>query len=538
LAFPEQAVPPTLSPGALAPSTSRATVFGAGHSIRPLLAPMAAAWLVNVGVAILLFSPAFRVYDAGFLQDSPFLRNAAYALAPNALLSAPANSAGGLLLVLIYAVLVGLAVASWCWAIRIARGLELSSVWPLIGISALILTPLLAFPALLSDDLYLYDLYGRAISVYGANPIVDPPSSFVNDPHLRWVHWKDLPSSYGPIWLMLSAVLSGIGGDSITAVVIIYRLAGAILHLAIAGMLWRLLRTARPRTAVAETLFYAWNPLVLLEVVGNAHNDVLVALFAVLLVGAATQRAWLSAAFFGACAVMVKPFAVLLLPGLAKQVFEQTRGISRIRWFAAACTIGLATMVMVSLPLWAGPSLVDNVLNNPAAKLYTNSVWELMSEAGRWFGVPSYAIQHPYLDLLRGACFLGGAAWVLTRRSSRRNVPQVALRLWILFCVTACWVWPWYFVPAIALAPLAGSARFPLATGLTIGGLLFWTAWPEPRPWGLGWLYTWRSIVLFSPLLIASWAPARSVILLALGVRRHLGRRDPDPIDGRLRTAA
>ncbi|MBA2302934.1 MAG: hypothetical protein H0W08_09900 [Acidobacteria bacterium] len=539
LAFPEQAVPPTISPGALAPSTARAGILRPGSSIRPLLAPMAAAWLVNVGVAILLFGPAFRVYDAGFLPDSPFLRNAAFALAPDALLRAPASGLGALLSTLVYVVLATLAVASWCWAMRIARSVELASVWPLIAISALVLTPLLGHPALLSDDLYLYDLYGRTISVYGANPIVTAPSSFVNDPHLHWVHWKNLPSSYGPIWLMLSGVLSGIGGDSITTVVIVYRAAGAVLHLAIIAVVWHLLRAGRRRTAVAETLFYAWNPLVLLEVVGNAHNDVLVALFAVLLVAAAAQRAWLSAAFFGACAVLVKPFALLLVPGLARQIFHRTRGALRLRWLAAATSVGVATVVIVSLPLWAGTSLMTNVLKNPAATMYTNSVWELMSEAGpAWFGVGTSAIQHPYLDVLRGAAFLGAALWVLTRRSSRRDVPQVALRLWIVFCVTACWVWPWYFVPAIALAPLAGSARLPLSAGLTVGGLLFWTAWPEPRPTPLEWLYPWRSVVLFGPLLLASWAPARSRIFVVLGVRRHLGRRTHDSIDRQLQTAA
>jgi hypothetical protein len=48
-------------------------------------------------------------------------------------------------------------------------------------------------------------MYGRAISVYGANPIISAPSAFAKDTHLPWVHWKDLPLAYGPVWLMLSA---------------------------------------------------------------------------------------------------------------------------------------------------------------------------------------------------------------------------------------------------------------------------------------------------------------------------------------------
>jgi hypothetical protein len=501
---------------------------------------MASVWLINVGFAVLLVSPSFRVYDAGFLAYSAPLRNAAFALAPDALLTGTRGGHAALPAMLAYLALVVLAVASWCWAIRSARGLELTSVWPLLTLSALILTPLVASPGLLSDDLYLYDLYGRTISVYGANPILSPPSSFPYDPHLHWVHWKDLPSSYGPIWLMVSAVLSGIGGDSVTAVVVAYRIAGAALHLATVAMIWRLLRGGSPGAAVAGTIFYAWNPLVLLEVVGNAHNDVLVALFAVLLVAAAIRRAWLSAAFFGACAVMVKPFAMLLLPGLARQILNQSRGPFPLRLLTAIAAVGGATVIATSVPLWAGAGLLTNVLNNPAATMYTNSIWELISDAGpAWFGVNTVAIQHPYLDVLRAACFAGGALWVLSRPLSHRSVPHVALRLWLVFCVTASWVWPWYFVPAIALAPLAGRARLPVAAGLTVGGLLFWTAWPQPRPWPLEWLYTWRSFALFGPVLLVSmWGPARSAIFVALGVRRRAGPGGSDAVDAELQTAA
>ena len=94
----------------------------------------------------------------------------------------------------------------------------------------------------------------------------------------------------GPLWLMLSAAVSAAAQHSITAVVVAYRVCGAVLHLITAGVLWTVLRRERPDMAVAGTVCYAWNPLVLLEVVGNAHNDVLVALCAALLVAAGLRR--------------------------------------------------------------------------------------------------------------------------------------------------------------------------------------------------------------------------------------------------------
>jgi hypothetical protein len=508
------------------------------RSAYPLLPPMCLAWLSSAALWILLYSPAIRVYRAGTLPNVDSLRALAFMLAPNTLLSAPRESTATLVATIVYLAIIAAAVASWCWAMRVARTVQLGSCVPLLVLTALITIPLLFAPGLVSDDVYLYDMYGRAISVYGANPVISAPSAFPKDAHLPWVHWKDLPSAYGPIWLMLSASVSALAGNALTTTVVAYRTAGALLHLVIVAVLWRVL-VQRSRSALPAVIFYAWNPLVLHEVVANAHNDVLVALFAALLVSAAARSRWSSAAFFGACAVMVKPFAVLLFPAIARDIVRRTRGALRAKQLASAAIVAAVTVTALSLPFWSGVQLVRNAMTNPASHMYTNTIWELMSEAGAaWLGVSTIAVQHPYLDILRGLCFTVGLAWVITRRPARRDVAQVAVRLWLVFCLTACWVWPWYFVPALALAPLAGRRQLAAGTGLTIGGLLFWTAWPERRIAPLDTLYWWRALLLFGPLVVMwALAPARHFALRALGVRRR-SRDDDDPLDVGLRTAA
>jgi hypothetical protein len=403
-------------------------------------------------------------------------------------------------------------------------------------LTALIGLPLLVAPGLFSDDVYLYNLYGRTIAEYGANPIVSAPNAFQQDPHFPWVHWKDLPASYGPVWLMLSAPLSALAGESISAVVVVYRTAALLLHLLVAASVWHVLSRRRTRDAVAGTVFYAWNPLVLIEVVGNAHNDVLVGLFAVLLVAAAAQRRWSSAAFFGVCAVMVKPYALILLPPLALRL-AGAAGPQRIRRIGWAVAVGIATAVAVSVPLWAGLQLLANISANPAAHAYTNTMWELISMAGpAWFGLAADSIQRPYLDALRMAAFGLGALWVLTRPWGRRHVAKAAFALWLLFSFTAAWVWPWYFVPAIALSVFAGRGAIALATALTVGGLLFWAAWTPP-PFTA--LHAWRAVLLFGPALVTvAWAPLRGLVLDILGSTHPIDSADEERIRISLQTAA
>ena len=537
MAYPERAIP-TLSPGALSSPIKSAVISPSWSKTRPLVWPLALTWLGFLALTVLSQSPAFRVYDAGWLPYLESVRRFTYSLGPNALLSAQRDGGGAVVAITIYLVVAMALLGGWVWAMRRARTIELNGVAPLLAMTCVLALPLVILPGLVSDDLYLYNLYGRTISVYGLNPIYHPPSSFPSDPHLQWVYWRDLPSSYGPIWLMLCAALSHVSADSVTLMVFVYRGAAAILHLLTVMALWSTLHSMRPRTATTGTIFYAWNPLVLLEVVGNAHNDVLVALFAVLLVTAAMRRAWLSSAFFAACAVMVKPYAVLLLGPIARNIFVASRGWDVPRRLALAGLVAAVTMLFVSLPLWAGGTIVKNVLANPASEMYTNTLWEGASDvAAIWFNVLTVAVQHPYLDMLRGGAFIIAAAWVLTRGVSRRDVADVSFRLWLVFLLTASWVWPWYFVPALALAPLAGAGRLPAATALTIGGLLFWTTWPERTAWRLEWLFDWRSVVLFGPVVLTlTWSPARRLMFMLLGLKSG-GAAETDPGDVRLQTA-
>lgn len=514
-------------PEQLRPSKQIARPGAFAHE-RPLFAPFAAAWLAFAGIGVLLHSAALRVYPAGELSNVAFIRDTAYALSPDVLLGATRAGFSGITISLLYLFLAVAALASWCWAVRTAAHVTSPSPRNLLILTALLSIPALGFVGLFSDDVYLYNLYGRTIATYGANPIVHPPATYGWDPHLSWVHWKDLPSSYGPAWLMLSAALSGLAPDSITAVVLVYRLAALAIHLATAAAVWFVLRQTSPRDALAGTVFYAWNPLVIVEVVGNAHNDVLVAMFGVLLIAATVQRAWVHAAFFGACAMMVKPFAALLLPGLALRIYQTRRDRwSWIRQTAGAIGIGAISMTAMSLPLFAGLRLIDNISGNPASHFYTNSLWELASEAGpAWFSVPSWQLQQ-HLDAVRTAGFFVGAAWILSRRWTRRGAAHVALSFWLLFILTASWIWPWYFVPAIALATVARGAGLAAATALTAGGLLFWAAWPAPS--AIPGLYTFRALILLGPVVGTLAVPAvRAWILDVLGAHRRPGTDDVD----------
>src|SRR5215212_5950505 len=135
------------------------------------------------------------------------------------------------LLPALFAILVGIYIIALVVVAR--RGIQASPGGILLA-TLLISAPLLALPRLLSSDVYLYAMYGRMISVYGANPYFHTPAEFSGDTVLQHVLWSNLKSVYGPIWLMISLPITWLAramGGSAGAHVLAFKLAGLAFHL-------------------------------------------------------------------------------------------------------------------------------------------------------------------------------------------------------------------------------------------------------------------------------------------------------------------
>lgn len=122
----------------------------------------------------------------------------------------------------------------------------------------------------------------------------------------------------------------------------------------------------RPQSAVVGTAFFALNPLVLLEGIQNAHNDLPMVFlfllsiwgFIILLEGEQGQRRYVTSAVFVlgfAAAILTKYIPLLVLPffllGLA------ARQTTWSRWIFSMILYGLAIMTLVFLvmyPYWPG----------------------------------------------------------------------------------------------------------------------------------------------------------------------------------------
>jgi alpha-1,6-mannosyltransferase len=166
---------------------------------------------------------------------------------------------------------------------------------------------------LLSHDVFSYVDYARLGVVHHLNPYVHPPDAAPADPAYAEVTWPDATSAYGPLFTLLTYPLAWLSVDAAVAVL---KALAALSVLGLAALVARLAawRGVDPLRAAA---FVALNPLVLVHVVGGAHNDGLMMLLAMLGVAAILSRreisggaALLAAAATKASALFIAPFAI------------------------------------------------------------------------------------------------------------------------------------------------------------------------------------------------------------------------------------
>lgn len=214
-------------------------------------------------------------------------------------------------------------------------------VWGLI----LVLVAAFALaPVLLSHDVYSYVDYARLGVRHGLNPYVYEPDSAPGDAAFAHVTWIDAKSAYGPLFTIATYPLAWL---PVGVAVAVLKGVAALSVLGIAALVSRMAawRGVDPLRAAA---FVALNPLVLVHVVGGAHNDGLTMLLVTLAVAAILSARELSggATLVGAIATklsatFVAPFALLatgrnVVPkmptGRKVQALESNRPIGRWDW--------------------------------------------------------------------------------------------------------------------------------------------------------------------------------------------------------------
>ncbi len=342
--------------------------------------------------------------------------------------------------------------AAYLGVLEAAPRLGRRIIW---GVIAVAVAGFAVAPVLLSHDAYSYIDYARLGVVHGLNPYVHPPTAAPADPAYALVAWPDTTSAYGPIFTLVTYPLAWLPVD--LAVAALKALAAASV-LGLTALVARL-APARGVDPLRAAAFVALNPLVLVHVVGGAHNDGLAVLLTMTGVAAVLAAREYSggAAFIAAAAVKASTLAVFPFALLA--TFRQN---PRCNAFKADCPSnalhlrrflvgGAVAVVMIAVAGYAAfgwdwlhsfglAGENQSRTSHMSVPITTARLTGLDPDAVRIAALTLYAAFVAYLLVrtYRGADWIEAAAWA-------------ALTL----LLATSWLLPWYIIwtlPLIALS--------------------------------------------------------------------------------------
>ena len=313
-------------------------------------------------------------------------------------------------------------------------------------------------PPLLSQDVFSYLAYARLEVLHDLNPYNHSPDAVPGDAVFGFAGSKDATSAYGPLFTLGSLPLAKLG---VPGAFWILKAVTAAASLGIVGLTWKCARRlgADPVFAI---LAVGLNPLVLVHVVGGAHNDALVML---LVMGAVLSVLSAQSARAGALAATgaaVKASGAVTAPFMLIGVRDRRR-------FLLAALAAIVAVAAAALAAFGWKALQAFVLIGQNQERTTR--WSVPQKLADGVGALTGGDPDSIVHFTRGAlgvllaiavAYLLRYAW-RARPDPRAWVPAAGWATLAVLVATA-WLVPWYAIWVLPLAAISRSRALMAAT--------------------------------------------------------------------------
>lgn len=215
-------------------------------------------------------------------------------------------------------------------------------------------------PPSLSVDVLSYIGHGAVgLVVPGGTPYTTPSDVLLGTrigDALTAVGWAPPPilSPYGPLWTLVETAVAS-WAPTVGAAVLALKVVALASALGSAWLVWAIVGLVRPRLRLVATLLFLWNPVVLVELAGEGHNDgpmLLLALLSLYLTLRGRPDRALLASTLG---VLVKYVPAILVPPQAVFLWRTAADRAALRSAALAGALGSVVLAVATFaPVWAG----------------------------------------------------------------------------------------------------------------------------------------------------------------------------------------
>jgi alpha-1,6-mannosyltransferase len=344
------------------------------------------------------------------------------------------------------------------------RGFPVKRVVVVVVIWAI---PLLLAPPLFSRDVYSYAGQGEMVShhinpyAYGTGVLGSTPFSSLPD-----TVWTNTPSPYGPSFLGVDGLLNDVSGHNILGDLVLLRLL-EVASLALIVCAVPTLARALGRDPAETMLLGAGSPLVLLTVIGGAHNDGF--MIALLVAGLAVAQRFGTVPGLVLCALAagVKSPAALGVVFLGWVWAGPGASLwRRLTHTAGAALIALGTMEAVAVVTGIGWGWLHS--SSAADKSFTlvtpiDAVSRAASDVVNLVGLHVSAFSaRTVIGVIGLALAAGVGVWLLSR-SPREGVTRTLGLTLLVVALLGPILWAWYVVWGVVVLAPAASPRLRTA---------------------------------------------------------------------------
>lgn len=287
------------------------------------------------------------------------------------------------------------------------KKIDEKEVWIISIIIALIL--LFSYNAF-SYDIFNYIFDAKIATYYHKNPYMYRALDFPADPMLLFMRWTHRVYPYGPAWLILTIPLSFLGFNYFIITLFLFKGLAVLSYIVSVFFIQKIAQKTKVVFPAFAMAVFAANPLVIIESLVSAHNDIVMIAFALLSIYFLFARWRIVSLLVLLFSIGIKFATAFLIPAYI-YYFLQKKKINYESFFLIAVVFSGAAIIGVSLRTNFQPWYLLYTL--PFAAFLSNKKYILI--AAVIISVGAVAQYIPYL-------YTGG--W---------NAPTPIILNWILF---------------------------------------------------------------------------------------------------------
>src|SRR5258706_7777551 len=146
-----------------------------------------------------------------------------------------------------------------------------NEMWNVIKLTSMVL--ILAYPAMLSYDIFNYIATSKVLFFYHENPYIIMPIEFLGDPLLLFMHAANKVALYGHFWILITGIPFILSLNNFLLSLLLFKLFILPFYF---GMLFIMSKFSKNFLSV---LSFVLNPLVIIETFVSGHNDIVMMFF-------------------------------------------------------------------------------------------------------------------------------------------------------------------------------------------------------------------------------------------------------------------